>query len=61
MDATEAEDDGARNDDDVTCNAFKVSVVLVGVPFFLEFDAGLSLPPPCATSVRVVSVSHSKL
>ena len=59
MDATEAED--ARNDDDVTCDAFKLSVALVGVPFFLEFDAGLPLPPPCVTSIRVVSVSYSKL
>ena len=59
MDATEAED--ARDDDDVTCDAFNLSVALVGVPFFLEFDAGLSQLPPCVTSIRVASVSYSKL
>ena len=48
---------------DVTCDAFKLSVALVGVrvPFFLEFDAGLSQLPPCVTSIRVASVSYSKL
>ena len=43
MDATEGEAEDARNDDDMTCDAFKKVVPLVAACLFVLEFAGLSL------------------